>query len=137
MNLRKTVLVSLVLAGSFLGCGGNASPPASPASDTGEAPGTTSSTAGSSEASASDSGSSKTADTGLGEIKTGLQTLEKRTAALEFDLNLSKKGAGSGIQHGEWSFAEERTLESKGRKTTLFSNSKSFTESGKPNLCSA
>jgi hypothetical protein len=117
MNLLKTVLVSLVVLGSFLGCGGNANPPSSPSSGAGD--GTASPSSGTSEASASDTGSSSkpaAGSAGAADIATGLQTRDKRSASLEFDLNLSKKGAGSGIQHGEWSFAEERTLRVKKAK---------------------
>jgi len=119
MNLRQAVVIPVVVCGSSLGCGGSAPPPASAST---EAPGDSSSTSSASEATdakSSNKGSLKGAssdDGGAGDLKTGLQTLERRTASLDFDLNLSKKGAGSGVQHGEWSFAEERTLRVKKAK---------------------
>ncbi len=116
MNLGKWLIIPIALSG--MACGGNANPPAS-AADTkaadpaGEGQSATPATAGGDEAkSAAAGGGSNSATT----IVTGLQTLEKRSAALDFDLNLSKKGTGSGIQHGEWSFSEERTLRVKKAK---------------------
>jgi hypothetical protein len=116
MNLGKLLVIPIALSG--MACGANANPPAS-AADTkaaepaGEDQSSAPAAAGGDEAKpAAASGSSSGAAT----IVTGLQTLEKRSAALNFDLNLSKKGTGSGIQHGEWSFSEERTLRVKKAK---------------------
>ena len=49
-------------------------------------------------------------------IADGLQLLDKRSLSLEFDLNLMKKGEGKGVQSGNWSFAEERTMRVKAAK---------------------
>jgi hypothetical protein len=118
MNLCKVVIVPIVLAGALVGCGGSANPAASPGGSGDN------DTSGSSGADAPDKASASSDDTkpaaakgSAASIAVGLQTLEKRSASLEFDLNLSKNGAGSGVQHGEWSFSEERTLRVKKAKS--------------------
>lgn len=115
MKLRKSIVIPLVLAGT--GCGGSAPPAASP-SDTPTAAetGSSASSADKPSASGSDEAKPDAASGGANDVATGLQTLEKRSASLDFDLNLSKHGAGSGVQHGVWSFAEERTLRVKKAK---------------------
>jgi hypothetical protein len=117
MKLRHAVVIPAVGLGSLFGCGGSSAPAASPSSDTNES-GTSSASAESTESKSADSETAKPTADGAGgaAIATGLQTLERRSASLDFDLNLSKKGAGSGVQHGEWSFAEERTLRVKKAK---------------------
>jgi hypothetical protein len=49
-------------------------------------------------------------------IASGLQMLDQRSLTLDFDLNLMKKGEGKGVQSGNWSFSEERTLRVKTAK---------------------
>ena len=121
MKLRQAVVIPVVLSGALIGCGGSANPAASPSSD-GNSEGSSSSsspTSATSETATKETDSSKAPSSNValgGDVKTGLQTLERRSASLVFDLNLSKKGAGSGVQHGEWSFAEERTLRVKKAK---------------------
>jgi hypothetical protein len=112
MNIRTVATVSFVLGSILFGCGGSTNPPASADSTTanGEVSSGASATEGES-ASKPESGKSAGA-----EITTGLQALEKRSASLDFDLNLSKKGQGSGVQSGQWSFTEERTLRVKKAK---------------------
>ena len=115
MKLCKSVVIPLALAATA--CGGSANPAASaastPAADTPSSPQSESAPA----AAGTDEAKPAAASGGAADVATGLQTLEKRSASLEFDLNLSKKGAGSGIQHGDWSFSEERTLRVKKAKS--------------------
>jgi len=112
MKIRMIVLVPAALGSVLLGCGGSTNPPA-----------TADSPASKDEASSSASAIGEGAETkpeatkqGAGDVTTGLQGLEKRSASLDFDLNLSKKGTGSGVQSGQWAFTEERTLRVKKAK---------------------
>ena len=117
MNLYKVVLVPIFVGSTVISCGGAANPPAN-SGTSGAADSTPTSDAKSSESAASptETGKSTASSAGAADIATGLQTLEKRAASLDFDLNLSKHGQGSGIQHGEWSFSEDRTLRVKKAK---------------------
>jgi hypothetical protein len=54
-------------------------------------------------------------------IAEGLQLLDRRSLTLDFALNLMKKGEGKGVQSGNWSFAEERTLRVKSAKNDVIS----------------
>ncbi len=114
MKLCKSVVIPLVLAASA--CGGSANPAASaasaPAADTPSSPQSESAP----PAAGGDEAKPATASGGAADVATGLRTLETRSASLEFDLNLSKNGAGAGVQHGSWSFSEERTLRVKKAK---------------------
>lgn len=112
MMIRTRLLAPLVLGSLLLGCGGStkqAESADSPATK-GESP--SNSAAGDVES----GGKPETNKSVAPEVTTGLQALEKRAASLDFDLNLSKKGTGSGVQSGQWSFAEERTLRVKKAK---------------------
>jgi len=120
MSLCKIAIFPIVLISAFVGCGGSANPAASPGG------GSTNDTSGSSGTDTPDKASAVSDDAkpaaakgSAADIAVGLQTLEKRSASLEFDLNLSKNGAGSGVQHGQWSFSEERTLRVKKAKNGI------------------
>ena len=117
MNLCKVVIVPTVVLATAIGCGASANPPASPGGASATEPGAEQATAASDNAAAStDSTKPATSGAAAADVTAGLQTLETRSASLVFDLNLSKHGAGSGVQHGEWSFSEERTLRVKKAK---------------------
>jgi hypothetical protein len=113
--------ISLLLFAA-LGCGGSAKPAesgrdsssesASPSSQHGTD--TNSSAPKASDEDAPSAGA-KPADTpepssDKATIASGLQLLDHRSLALDFDLNLLKKGEGKGIQSGSWSFSEDRTM---------------------------
>ena len=114
MKIRTIVSVPVVLGSLLLGCGGNTSPAASADSPTAKDEASSSAPANGSE---TESAKPEAADkSSAAVVVTGVQALEKRSASLDFDLNLSKKGQGGGIQNGQWSFAEERTLRIKKAK---------------------
>lgn len=114
MKIRTIVSVPVVIGCLLMGCGGNASPAAS--ADSPAAKGETASSAPAGGNEAESAKPEAAAKTSAAAVVTGVQALEKRSASLDFDLNLSKKGQGSGIQNGQWSFAEERTLRIKKAK---------------------
>jgi len=117
MKLRHTLIISAVALGALAACGGSSPPAESPSNQAASESGASSSSESSDDgAGGTDSSKPAVESSGGAQITTGLQTLERRAASLDFDLNLSKKGAGSGVQHGEWSFAEERTLRVKKAK---------------------
>ncbi len=117
MNLCKVVMVPTVVFAVAVGCGGSANPAASPGGANSSEPGAVPASAAQDNAAGSTEGAKPAAaSAGAANIAAGLQTLEKRSASLDFDLNLSKHGAGSGVQHGQWSFSEERTLRVKKAK---------------------
>ena len=115
MNLCKAIFIPIVLSGTAIGCGGSANPPATPAG-TNATESTDAPAAATPAAGATDEGKPAAASSGAADVATGLRSLERRSASLDFDLNLSKHGAGSGVQHGQWSFSEERTLRVKKAK---------------------
>jgi hypothetical protein len=117
MRVRTVVLLPIVVLGILGGCGGSANPAASPGSANASEPGTgTSRTAAETPVTSTESAAPAASNAKTADITAGLQTLETRSASLDFDLNLSKKGQGLGIQHGQWSFSEERTLRVKKAK---------------------
>ncbi len=117
MKFCKVVVVPIVVAGALVGCGGSANPAASPgASGANDSSGSSSTDTPDKASGSSDDAKPAAAKGSAADVAVGLQTLEKRSASLEFDLNLSKNGAGSGVQHGEWSFTEDRTLRVKKAK---------------------
>jgi hypothetical protein len=112
-------MVSLMLFAS-LGCGGSSKPAETGGTDTKESGGKSEDT---SETGPSDSGNSEANSESPGAAKeekvsiaAGLQMLDRRSLTLDFDLNLLKKGEGKGVQSGNWSFSEERTLRVKSAK---------------------
>jgi hypothetical protein len=130
MSLRTTnrSLFALTLLVA-IGCGGPAKPAESSASPTESggsnapengtsgAPNEKGSTPAKSEEGAPASSAGE--KTGAGEsaeaadkatITDGLQLLDRRSLSLDFALNLSKNGAGKGVNSGTWSFAEERSM---------------------------
>ena len=114
MKFRIGVWVPFIVGIMFVGCGGSANPPASADSATAknESSSSASESGGNTDAANSEgAGKAEKAD-----IAVGLQALEKRSASLDFDLNLSKNGQGSGVQSGQWAFSEERTLRVKKAK---------------------
>ena len=114
MKICTIVSVPFVLGSLLLGCGGTAAPAASAESPAAKDEASSSAPASGSEPeSAKPEGSGKSS---AAEVIAGVQALEKRSASLDFDLNLSKKGQGSGVQSGQWSFAEERTMRVKKAK---------------------
>lgn len=126
MNIRplSSNLLNLVLF-AVLGCGGASKPPesagsgasASSSSDA-DKPSGTSSDSDTDSAAKEDakSGGSGPAAGDKVNIPAGLQMLDRRSLTLDFDLNLLKKGEGKGVQSGNWSFSEERTLRVKTAK---------------------
>lgn len=125
MNIRliPNALLPLLLAAA-VGCGGSAQPAkasGSGSSDAASGDGSGDSTGTSNDESAGEStsqaeSSSTNAVATKATVPAGLQMLDRRSLALEFDLNLLKKGEGKGVQSGNWSFSEERTLRVKSAK---------------------
>jgi hypothetical protein len=114
MKIHTIVSVPVVIGCLLTACGGNTSPAAS--ADSPAAKGETSSVAPADGSEAESAKPEAAATSAAAVVVAGVQALEKRSASLDFDLNLSKKGQGSGIQNGQWSFAEERTLRIKKAK---------------------
>ena len=114
MKFCKVAWVPFVIGSALIGCGGSNNPPASADSPAAKnEAGSSSSVSGGTTESAKPEAGDKVA---APEVTVGLQSLEKRAASLDFDLNLSKHGQGSGVQSGQWAFAEERTLRVKKAK---------------------
>jgi hypothetical protein len=114
MKFRIGVWVPFIVGITFVGCGGSANPPAS--ADSAKAKNESSSSASESSSSTDAANSESAGKAEKADIAVGLQALEKRSASLDFDLNLSKNGQGSGVQSGQWAFSEERTLRVKKAK---------------------
>jgi hypothetical protein len=116
MKIRTIVSIPFVAGSVLLACGGSSKPAANadaPADKSEASWSPTTATGGGESESAKPEAATKGGGT---EVVTGVQALEKRAASLDFDLNLSKKGQGSGVQSGQWAFAEERTLRVKKAK---------------------
>jgi hypothetical protein len=124
MNIRLTPrLFSSLLLFAVLGCGATKPAETSGTSSSSEGSSTPSKSEASPEGSDSPTASSEGAETkkdGASGDKTtiapGLQLLDHRELSLTFDLTLLKNGDGKGIQSGDWSFSEERTLRVKTAK---------------------
>lgn len=122
MQVRSSLLALGILSALCINCGGSTNPPASAGTatpDTADSKTTEEPTAAVSPAQKNEptpAKSEKAQPTADADIVTGLQALEKRSASLDFDLNLTKNGQGSGVQSGQWSFSEERTLRVKKAK---------------------
>jgi hypothetical protein len=115
-----STLLSLLLFAA-VGCGGAGKPVETGGSSSSDVkssgsdkPGSgTSDSEGSADNSGTEDAKAAAADAPAGDktnIAAGLQMLDRRSLTLDFDLNLIKNGQGMGVQSGNWSFSEERTL---------------------------
>ncbi len=124
--MQRVTLISLVALALPLACGGAAPPaksgpsetPATSESSTAPVTSTAAPNAAASSTQAAKPAGASAANEAL--VKAGLQLLDRRAIELDFDLNLTtKKGGSAGVQSGQWSFAEERSLRVKTVKDEL------------------
>jgi hypothetical protein len=111
MKYRHCDSIPFIICAALIGCGAGTQTPAK-SGQPGQAAGSQGSSAQPAQAESSAVERAQAGDQGAGEsgVTTGLQTLEHRSVSLTYDLNLSQHGQGKGVQSGEWSFEEERTL---------------------------